>query len=72
MTEKKGRGSIMKIKICEPDRRLKLEFSKDCSVVESDFFAGAGANRLKSSGSGLLLCDLGVLWWQSCATILII
>ena len=43
VTEKKGRGSIMKIKICEPDRRLKLEFSKDCSVVESDFFAGAGA-----------------------------
>ena len=33
-----------------------------CSVEEPepDFFAGAGA------GSGLLLCDLRVLRWQSC------
>ena len=31
--------------------------------------AGTGIfcrSRLKSTGSGLLLCDLGVLWWQSC------
>ena len=22
--------------------------------------------NLKCTGSGLLLCDLGVLWWQNC------
>ena len=60
------------IRIREPDQgsNFKLSVSGKFRVIQC-CEAGAGLscwNRswLKSSGSGLLLCDLGVLWWQSC------
>ena len=43
---------------------LQHWFRNPCVEPEPDFFVGAVAGE-KISVSGLLLCGLGVLWWQS-------
>ena len=55
---------------------FEQRYRKDFNCMERKFFVNCNTQccgaepfcriRLKCTGFGLLLCDLGVQWWQSC------